>query len=172
MTSSTLTAVPDLRENNPIRLLIAARDAGRPPWSWTNLTETEAQHLDQVLDPFVDTYNLTLTTTVEDVIPGCWRLHPGLVQEMPVQFWGWWSAHRDPKSTSLAALEYHNRHLPAFHQRLPKLLGRGASVCRKGNHTDTDPAIAHAAHDAAHAATTITGRQELIDTWRSLTFGS
>ena len=111
------------------------RSATRPPWTWANLTAEETEWLDLALDNFVDAYNDTHAVRLEEVIPPCWRKHPGLLEEMPVQLWAWWAPHLDEVSTPLTVLEYHNRHLPLFQARLQgNLLGRAAASCRKGRH--------------------------------------
>ena len=75
------------------------RTAGTPPWAWPNLDPTDAALLDSCLNEFVETYNRIHAFKVEEVIPRCWRLHPALAQELPVQFWAWWASHIDPKAS-------------------------------------------------------------------------
>lgn len=116
------------------------RTPTRPPWTWANLTVEEAQWLDLALDQFVSSYNHVQATRIEEVIPPCWRQHPGLTQELPVQLWAWWAAHLDEQSTVFVALDYYDRHLPAFKGRLSGgLLGKGAVNCRKTKHTGAEP---------------------------------
>lgn len=110
------------------------KNPGQPPWAWTNLDPSEAQLLDQALDEFVEHYNRIHVGAMEEVVPQCWRQHPALAQELPVQFWAWWASHIDVRATVPVALEYYTRSLPSFQTRLPKLLGRGATNCRKGQH--------------------------------------
>ena len=107
----------------------------RVPWTWSNLSAAQAQVLEDLVDHFVGEYNRNLVIAPDELIPPCWRRHAVLAQEMPVQFWAWWSAHMDPSGTVLGAQEYYNRHLPAFQQRLAtRLLGKNGTACRKGNH--------------------------------------
>lgn len=117
------------------------RKPGTPPWTWANLTADDAAWLDGALDEFVDTYNRVLAMKVDEVIPRCWRRHPALAQELPVQYWGWWAAHVDQAATVQTAQDYYGRNLPAFQDRLrTRLLGGGAVGCRKGAHSSrTDP---------------------------------
>ncbi|GGM15868.1 hypothetical protein [Nakamurella endophytica] len=115
------------------------RKVGTPPWAWANLSTQDAAWLDVALDGFVDAYNRVYATRVDEVIPRCWRLHPPLTHELPVQYWAWWAAHTDEDSTVITALDYYNRNLPAFQDRLRiRLLGPGATACRKGQHNVRD----------------------------------
>ena len=121
------------------------KNPGPPPWCWVNLNATEAALLDQALDEFVEHYNRIRATVVDEVIPQCWRKHPALAQELPVQFWTWWAANIDVRATIAAVNEYHSRGLPGFQSRLPKLIGKGATNCRKGQHmAPTDPELIEA----------------------------
>ena len=75
----------------------------------------------------MESYNRIHASKVEEVILRCWRMHPPLAQELPVQFWAWWASHIDPKASINNALEYYNRNLPAFQSRLEtRLPGKGA----------------------------------------------
>ena len=147
---------------------VDARAAGKPPWSWPNLSPADAGLLDACLDEFVESYNRIHASKVEEVIPQCWRLHPALAQEMPVQFWAWWAAHIDPKASINNALEYYNRNLPAFQTRLEtRLLGKGAVNCRKGQHNNlVDPELTAATSYATPGPAEHTGRGP--DTRRAL----
>ena len=121
------------------------KNPGLPPWCWVNLNTTESALLDQALEEFVEHYNRIHACVVEEVIPQCWRKHPALTQELPVQFWSWWASHIDVRATLPVALEYYSRGLPGFQTRLPKLIGKGATNCRKGNHVaPTDPELIQA----------------------------
>lgn len=113
----------------------------RPPWSWPNLTVDEITRLDLALDQFVATYNHVHVVALDEVIPACWRKHPALAQEMPVQFWAWWASHSNPTSTINQAVDYYGRILPQFQHRLQnRLLGKSAGRCRLGEHeTMSDP---------------------------------
>lgn len=120
------------------------RSTTRPPWTWASLTSDETEWIDAALEHFVNAYNHTHVTQLEDVIPPCWRLHPGLSQELPVQLWAWWAAHLDEQSPILAALEYYDRHMPSFQYRLRSvLLGKGAVNCRKGSHAKQQSLLLH-----------------------------
>ncbi len=143
------------------------KNAGLPPWAWTNLDASEELLLDQALDEFVEHYNRIHVAVLEEVIPQCWRKHPALAQELPVQFWAWWASHIDVRATVPVALEYYSRSLPGFQTRLPKLLGRGATNCRKGQHGGGgDPELIAAISFPMVGPTEITGRGE--DTRRAL----
>ena len=118
------------------------KNPGPPPWCWVNLNASESALLDQALDEFVEHYNRIHATVVEEVIPRCWRKHPAMAQELPVQFWAWWASHIDVRATVPVALEYYSRGLPGFQTRLPKLIGKGGTNCRKGQHVaPTDPEL-------------------------------
>jgi hypothetical protein len=152
------------------------KDPSTPPWSWTNLTSEEADWLDAALNGFVDDYNRTYVTTIEEVIPACWRQHPALAHELPVQFWSWWTAHLDPRYTVNQAADYYTRILPAFLTRVAtRLLGPGAVNCRKGNHArSSDPDVA-AAVIAARTSGTGPARADLgplLNDLRLTSFGS
>ena len=114
----------------------------RPPWSWSNLTPDEARLLDSQLQEWVIDYNTHLTTSGAHVIPGCWRQHPALSQTIPVLYWAWWDAHRNPAATVRSAAEFHQRDLPAFQERLDGLLvdKAAAGKCRAGRHQDAPDA--------------------------------
>jgi len=123
-------------------LRIGGKTPGPPPWAWPNLSATEAAILDGALDEFVHTYNRIYAGAVDKVIPRCWRKHPPLAQEMPVQFWAWWGSNIDVRATIPLALDYHSRSLPSFKSRLADLLGKGAVTCRKGTHVSpSDPEL-------------------------------
>ncbi len=138
------------------------KEPGGPPWAWPNLNAQEAGWLDDALDEFVNTYNRIHVALIDEVIPACWRLHPPLAQEMPVQFWSWWSTHIDAKATIAMAVDYYTRTLPTFQTRLTtRLLGKGAVNCRKGKHTrNPDPAITDAISFDPAGTADDTGRGE------------
>ena len=138
MTNAISSAVPTDIRRDRIRQLAARanpKNPARPPWAWTNLVADEAAWLDDALDEFVETYNRIHASSVDEVIPACWRLHPPAAQELPVQFWAWWNAHIDPTATIAVAVDYYQRVLPGFQARLAtRLLGKSAVNCRKGRH--------------------------------------
>ena len=143
------------------------KNPGPPPWAWTNLSTSEAQLIDQALDEYVEHYNRIHAAVVDEVIPRCWRKHPAAAQELPVQFWAWWASHIDVRATVPVALEYYSRSLPGFQTRLPKLLGRGATNCRKGEHGGGgDPELIAAISFPMVGPAEVTGRGE--DTRRAL----
>lgn len=126
----------------------------RPPWAWMNLTPDEAEFLAEQLDAFVASYNEHLTTTLNDIIPACWRDHPMLVQLLPVLFWSWYMAHRDPAASPGLAMAWHERHLRTFQERLNDNLG-DAYGCRQGLHQpprdhETEQAIGRANKSLGH----------------------
>src|SRR5664279_4899429 len=55
---------------------------------------------------------------------------------LPVLYWAWWDAHRNPEAGIRSAVEFHGRHLPAFQERLDGLLvdKAAAGKCRSGRH--------------------------------------
>ena len=63
-----------------------------------------------------------------------WPQHPALSQTVPVLYWAWWDAHRNPAATVRSAVEFHQRDLPAFQDRLDGLLvdKAAAGKCRPG----------------------------------------
>ena len=135
LSDTVLPAPVSVEEVRALAGRLDGRAATTPPWAWPNLNVADTGLLDSCLDEFVHCYNRIHAAKVEEVIPRCWRLHPALAQEMPVQFWAWWAAHIDPKASINNALEYYNRNLPAFQSRLEtRLLGKGAVNCRKGQH--------------------------------------
>jgi hypothetical protein len=135
------------------------KNPGPPPWCWVNLGATESALLDQALDEFVGHYNRIHAGVLEEVIPRCWRKHPALAQELPVQFWAWWASHIDVRATVPVAVEYYSRGLPGFQTRLPKLIGKGATNCRQGNHVaPSDPELIDATSFAVVGKSEDTGR--------------
>ncbi len=106
-------------------------------WSWLNLAEGEREACVRALDRYALMFNDTFADTREETIPSCWREHPAQAQELLVQFWAWSAAHLDPTTTRATAVDYHERILPGFQNRLrTRLLGAIASECRKGHHRD------------------------------------
>ncbi len=163
MTTLTDTQQPDAITVDQVHAVAARLDSrapGTPPWAWPNLAPADAALLDRCLDEFVESYNRIHASKVEEVIPRCWRMHPPLAQELPVQFWAWWASHIDPKTSINNALEYYNRNLPAFQGRLEtRLLGKGAVNCRKGQHRNlVDPELTAAISYDALGPTEQTGR--------------
>ena len=159
--------------------LRATRLAGliktRPPWSWSNLTDDEARQLDGQLQDWITDYNTHLATDLAHVIPACWRQHPALLQNIPVLYWAWWDAHRNPEASIRAAVEFHGRHLPAFQERLNGLLvdKAAAGKCRSGRHQDApdaDQARTGAVTLAASADAAQRG-PDVIDVLRKTPFG-
>jgi hypothetical protein len=84
----------------------------------------------------VQTYNHVFATTEEEIVPPCWRRHPGLAHELAVQMWLYYAVYLHPKANPAAAAEFHGRHLPSFRARVDKLLGRSPIDCRKGEHLE------------------------------------
>lgn len=129
----------------------------RPPWTWPALDRTERAGLARMIDIWVDSYNRVHATSEDDLLPPCWRQHPGLATELAVQVWHWYAIHTDPRATVAAAAEFYGRHLPGFRGRVDHMLGRSPGECRSGQHPsswrkDVDDARAvHIAypHDAA-----------------------
>jgi hypothetical protein len=109
----------------------------RPPWTWSALHRDERAALARMIDVWVDTYNYVHATHPTDLVPHCWRHHPGLAAELAVQVWLWYAAHLHPDTTPLIAGEYYLRHLPGFRSRLNHLLGTSPPECRRGEHPDS-----------------------------------
>ena len=148
----------------------------RPPWSWSNLDEDQARLLDHQIQQWIIDYNTHLTTSGAHVIPGCWRQHPALVQTVPVLYWAWWDAHRNPAATIRSAVEFHQRDLPAFQDRLDGLLvdKANAGLCRTGRHQDTPDADKVRLNAVTRAATGDADQwgPDVIDVLRRTTFGA
>jgi len=148
----------------------------RPPWSWSNLTDDEARLLDSQVQEWITDYNTHLTTAGAHVIPGCWRQHPALLQTVPVLYWAWWDAHRNPDATIRSAIEFHERHLPAFQDRLDGLLvdKAAAGKCRSGRHQDAPDAdkVRLGAVTLATTADADLRGPDAIDVLRRTTFGT
>ena len=160
-----------------LRMLAARtdpKDPGTPPWAWVNLTADQAECLDSALDEFVETYNRIHATVVEEVIPQCWRRHPPLAQQLPVQLWAWWASHIAVTATVATAVDYYAKTLPDFQGRLSKLLGKGAATCRKGTHPGTtDPELIKATSFDPLGPADITHRGEVTRrTLRQVDFGT
>lgn len=114
------------------------QQGARPPWAWMNLNEDQAHVMEAALHAWVVTYNDNLVLEADDIIPACWRLHPPLVQVLPVMFWSWHNTHRHPQATASGALDWQLRMLPTFQARLARLIGDNAARCRRGEHADGD----------------------------------
>lgn len=140
-----------------------------PPWAWSNLTDDEAHALDDAVQEWVGDYNRHLAITEDHVIPACWRQHPGLAQELPVQFHGWLAVHRDPSAAALAALDYYTRSLPSFRDRVTLLLAPDPLKCRTGQHPPADDGLDRT---ITRAATDVDARgPDIIDVLRNTSFG-
>lgn len=108
-----------------------------PPWAWSNLTPEQAEDLDARLHAWIAYWNHHQILEITQLIPACWRQHPTLVQELPVQFYAWDYIHRTPGATALEAASYYTQTLPSFRARLSDqhgLLGPDSSGCRAGKH--------------------------------------
>lgn len=105
-----------------------------PPWSFAARSGKEIAALGRLIDVYVATYNRMLATTVREIVPPCWRHHPGLAHDLAVQVWLYYAAFLHDKATPSAAADFHTRHLPAFRARIDGWLGRSPGECRKGNH--------------------------------------
>jgi len=140
-----------------------------PPWTWSNLSEPAARDLDAAVQVWVIDYNRHLATKTEEIIPACWRQHPALTQELPVQYHGWLGVHRNPDATAQEALEYYTKYLPSFRERVADLLSPDALGCRSGAHKDPSDAvrrvISRAETDAAAHG------PDVIDVLRRTRFG-
>jgi hypothetical protein len=112
-------------------------DPRRPPWTWSVLHTDERIALGRMIDVWVDTFNHVHATDPTDLVPPCWRRHPGLATELAVQVWLWYTAHIHPQTTPLIAGDYYLRHLPGFRGRLGHLLGSSPPECRRGQHPST-----------------------------------
>lgn len=115
----------------------SASQPRRPPWTWTALERSERAALARMIDVYVSTYNHVHAITENELVPPCWRQHPGLATELAVQVWLWYFAHLDPNTSPAIAGDYYGRHLPGFRSRLDRLLGVSPGECRRGEHPDT-----------------------------------
>ncbi|MHA6803259.1 hypothetical protein [Salinifilum ghardaiensis] len=106
----------------------------RPPWNWSLLTPAEQDALAGLIDDWVATYNHALATARAEIVPACWRQHPGLAIDLAVQVWLYYANHRSSNATPGFAAEYYGRHLPGFRGRVASYLGESASDCREGRH--------------------------------------
>ncbi len=140
-----------------------------PGWSWSNLSTQEAEDLDADLDRWVADYNGQLAIRMEHIIPACWRQHPALVQELPVQFFAWGYLHRDPSAGIIDVLGYYTRSLPSFRDRVADLLAPDPSGCRSGHHTDRG-SVLHRAIERAATDTEARG-PDIIDVLTGTAFG-
>lgn len=117
---------------HPLKAVI---DDGRHPWVWAELDTAEAETLAGLVDAFVHYYNSESVSARTEIIPGCWRGHPRLMHELPVLYWQWFSCHHHPKAEIGYAGVYYAKTLPDFQGRLDTLIGMGAAMCRKGEHS-------------------------------------
>lgn len=131
-------------DNEDLELLLAVYNTSvtstsprRPPWTWSALCHRERTALARMIDVWVDTYNYVHATSPSDLIPPCWRHHPGLATELAVQVWLWYNAHIHPQATPLIAGDYYLRHLPGFRSRINQMLGASPPECRRGEHPTT-----------------------------------
>jgi hypothetical protein len=159
--------VPDRGEDTTTPLAKLIKD-GRPPWAWSNLTDDEADELHTSLLWFVATCNGEYAVELDHVIPACWPQHARLRHELPALYWAWWASHRDPTGSATGAEGFYRDVLPAFQGRLSRLLGAGATACRKGDHFDLPPDVVAAICTATD--NTACGRTRPGD-WRRATFG-
>lgn len=106
----------------------------RLPWNPALLDDDERQALECLVAEFIVDYNSVLAVADDEVIPPCWRKHEGLFRVLAVLAWSWYSVHVDPTATAVAALDFHERHLPLARAELDRLLGRMPMQCRRGEH--------------------------------------
>jgi len=134
-----MTAPPATQQSGGPRPFIhplkAVFDDGRHPWVWAELDAAEAGTLASLLDAFVHYYNAQSVSDRSELIPGCWRDHPRLMHELPVLYWQWFTCHHHPEAEIGPAGVYYGKTLPDFQQRLDTLIGGGATMCRKGQHS-------------------------------------
>lgn len=117
---------------------VQARTVGGPPatlgalfavsaaprgWAlWTLPAALAEQVLDQ-LQRFADHLNATHAVAVDDLVLGCWRLHPNVVADLAQLHATWAEAHTGLGATPSAAADWHDRRLPAFYSRLRTAFG-------------------------------------------------
>lgn len=142
----------------------------RPPWTWSALTRDERGALARMIDVWVDTYNHVHAVAFPELIPACWRRHPGLASELAVQVWVWYTAHIHPQTTPLIAGDYYLRHLPGFRARVDRLLGASPAECRRGDHPDTWRGDADT-HLATYATYTADTDDDRVDLFGQMHFG-
>ncbi|WP_142065300.1 hypothetical protein [Pseudonocardia kunmingensis] len=131
------TPPPPAFDDPDLELLLALYSDNRNPqrrlpWTWSVLTSTERAALARLIDAYSATFNHLYAITEDELIPPCWRRHPGLATELAVQLWLWYAAHRDPQATPLVAADYYLRHLPGFRARVTTL----GAECRQGEHVE------------------------------------
>jgi hypothetical protein len=134
----------------------------RLPWNPALLDDDERQALECLVAEFIVDYNSVLAVADDEVIPPCWRKHEGVFRFLAVLVWSWYSVHVDAAATAIAALDFHERHLPLARAELNRLLGRMPTQCRRGEHDENwqKPVVdllrrsnSNAAPAPAHAAT-------------------
>lgn len=114
-----------------------AGEERRPPWNWSVLTAEERIILVQAIAAWVETFNVVVAVTEDDLIPPCWPQHDDLAQELPVLFWLWYGAYVHRDATPVRAADYRSRFLPSFRSRLDSMLGASPRECRHGRHPST-----------------------------------
>lgn len=106
----------------------------RIPWSWHSLGDGDRATLARAIDAYVEHFNTTHVTSDDDTVPQCWRLHPGLADDLAVMLWLWYTAYLDPAARLPDVADYVSRHVPSFATRLNRHLGRSPAECRAGQH--------------------------------------
>lgn len=143
-----------------------SEDPPRFPWAWEALGPQESAALARLVDVYVATYNHTLATAVEEVVPPCWPRHPGLARELAVQVWLYYAVHHHPKASPAAAAEFYGRHVVGFRGRVEKHLGRSPIECRTGGHLhswrkDLDELLAEYEHHSSADAPNTSAIEQL-----------
>ncbi|ALG06368.1 hypothetical protein [Kibdelosporangium phytohabitans] len=109
----------------------------RWPWTWSAMTPDQAAALDTVVERWISTYNKVWAHTEAEIVPACWRQHPGLAIDTTVMTWGYYFAHHDPRATPLVAVQYHHQALVHFRSAVERWLGEEPRKCRTGQHPDS-----------------------------------
>lgn len=147
--------------------LFAFAEAPRP-WAVGTLTADQRAELEDRLAEFVAFLNATYAVAEAEVLPPCWRAHPGLVHELAALWAEWVEATQTLGATAERALRWHQRSLAELHRRLPGLLGRGNEVCTGRAHRAAWRAGAQALlvhHPATESAGEVV---DLVEHWPRL----
>lgn len=117
------------------------------PWDLSTLPAAWRPDLYAWLQRTVIWHNATFAWQPATVIPPCWPLHPGLTADWLVVVSA--RAERARSPLTLPLLEWHERTLVGFHNRMNAALGAAAADCRAGRHKPAPAALGVPAWNAA-----------------------
>lgn len=106
------------------------------PWALPSLTDKLADELADAIADFVGHLNGVHAISDQELVPGCWPLHPGLVHDLAALYAGWVEIHQGLGGTAERAMYWHQRWLPGFYDRLPRLLGGKMTGCTVSLHRE------------------------------------